>query len=80
MYKEDGFVGHRPFTGKSIGMVFQKRSTRTRMSTEVGFHMLGGHAVFLGMNDVHLGVEETTGDTARVLAKVRVVKRCGNCA
>lgn len=73
MYKEDGYFGHRPFTGKSIGMVFQKRSTRTRMSTEVGFHKLGGHAVFLGMNDIHLGVEESTGDTARVLAKMNDV-------
>ena len=73
MYKEDGYFGHRPFTGKSIGMVFQKRSTRTRMSTEVAFNMLGGHAVFLGVNDIHLGVEESTGDTARVLSTMNDV-------
>lgn len=95
MYKEDGFVGHRPLVGKSIGMIFQKvsficvfgakadcgthqRSTRTRISTEVAWNMLGGHAVFLGMSDIHLGVEETAGDTARVLSKARWV--CGSRA
>ncbi len=61
-------TGHRPFMGKSMGMIFQKRSTRTRMSAEVAWNMLGGHAVFLGSNDIHLGVEESVGDTARVLS------------
>jgi ornithine carbamoyltransferase len=61
-------TGHRPFMGKSMGMIFQKRSTRTRMSAEVAWNMLGGHAVFLGSNDIHLGLEESVGDTARVLS------------
>jgi ornithine carbamoyltransferase len=61
-------TGHRPFTGKSMGMIFQKRSTRTRMSAEVAWNLLGGHAVFLGSTDIHLGVEESVGDTARVLS------------
>ena len=61
-------TGHRPFTGKSIAMIFQKRSTRTRVSTEVAWNTLGGHAIYLGVNDIHLGVEESVGDTARVLS------------
>lgn len=38
------------------------------MSTEVSWNMLGGHAIYLGVNDIHLGVEESVGDTARVLS------------
>ncbi|XP_063070659.1 ornithine transcarbamylase, mitochondrial [Engraulis encrasicolus] len=54
--------------GKSIAMIFEKRSTRTRMSTETGFSLLGGHPCFLTPQDIHLGVNESTTDTARVLA------------
>ncbi|XP_076118626.1 ornithine transcarbamylase, mitochondrial [Alosa pseudoharengus] len=54
--------------GKSIAMIFEKRSTRTRMSTETGFALLGGHPCFLTPQDIHLGVNESTKDTARVLA------------
>lgn len=70
MYREDQLVGHRPFVGKSMAMIFAKRSTRTRVSTENGFQMLGGHAVFLGSTDIHLGKEESAGDTARVLSRM----------
>uniref|UniRef100_A0A8D3CFM3 ornithine carbamoyltransferase n=1 Tax=Scophthalmus maximus TaxID=52904 RepID=A0A8D3CFM3_SCOMX len=54
--------------GKSIAMIFEKRSTRTRMSTETGFALLGGHPCFLTSQDIHLGVNESCRDTARVLS------------
>ncbi|XP_061548993.1 ornithine transcarbamylase, mitochondrial [Phycodurus eques] len=54
--------------GKSIAMIFEKRSTRTRMSTETGFALLGGHPCFLTAQDIHLGVNESCTDTARVLS------------
>uniref|UniRef100_A0A1A7X100 ornithine carbamoyltransferase n=2 Tax=Iconisemion striatum TaxID=60296 RepID=A0A1A7X100_9TELE len=54
--------------GKSIAMIFEKRSTRTRMSTETGFALLGGHPCFLTSQDIHLGVSESPTDTARVLS------------
>ncbi|XP_054643994.1 ornithine transcarbamylase, mitochondrial isoform X3 [Dunckerocampus dactyliophorus] len=54
--------------GKSIAMIFEKRSTRTRMSTEAGFALLGGHPCFLTAQDIHLGVNENCTDTARVLS------------
>ncbi|KAG9339477.1 hypothetical protein JZ751_023616 [Albula glossodonta] len=54
--------------GKSIAMIFEKRSTRTRMSTETGFALLGGHPCFLTTQDIHLGTNESTMDTARVLS------------
>ncbi|XP_076857539.1 ornithine transcarbamylase, mitochondrial [Brachyhypopomus gauderio] len=54
--------------GKSIAMIFEKRSTRTRMSTETGFALLGGHPCFLTPQDIHLGVNESIKDTARVLS------------
>ncbi|MCJ8732298.1 hypothetical protein PDJAM_G00209770 [Pangasius djambal] len=56
--------------GKSIAMIFEKRSTRTRMSTETGFALLGGHPCFLTPQDIHLGVNESTKDTARVLSSL----------
>jgi len=58
-----------PLTGKSIAMIFQKRSTRTRVSTETGAALLGMHSLFLGMEDVQLGVNETIRDTAIVLSR-----------
>ncbi|XP_059824229.1 ornithine transcarbamylase, mitochondrial [Hypanus sabinus] len=54
--------------GKSIAMIFEKRSTRTRISTETGFALLGGHPCFLTTQDIHLGVNESRKDTARVLS------------
>jgi ornithine carbamoyltransferase len=52
-----------------MSMIFQKRSTRTRVSTETGMALLGGHALFLGPSDIQLGVNESMRDTASVLAR-----------
>ncbi|XP_053313409.1 ornithine transcarbamylase, mitochondrial [Spea bombifrons] len=54
--------------GKSLAMIFEKRSTRTRLSTETGWALLGGHPCFLTTQDIHLGVNESLKDTARVLS------------
>jgi ornithine carbamoyltransferase len=59
---------YRPFRGHSLAMVFAKPSARTRVSFETGFFRLGGHALYLGPNDVDLGKREPAKDVARVLS------------
>ena len=59
----------RPLEGKSVGMIFAKSSTRTRVSFEVGIHELGGQPIYLDESKTQMGRGETIADTARVLSR-----------
>ncbi|XEC95394.1 ornithine carbamoyltransferase [Paenibacillus tarimensis] len=60
---------YHPLKGKTLGMIFEKSSTRTRVSFEVGMYQLGGHALFLSRNDLQLGRGETVRDTAQTMSR-----------
>src|SRR5699024_10961585 len=59
---------HRLLEGKTLAMIFEKSSTRTRVSFESGMFQLGGHALFLSKDDLQMGRGESLGDTAKVLS------------
>jgi len=66
---KSGAYREKPLEGKTLGMLFAKSSTRTRVSFEVGAFQLGGHALFLSSRDIQLGRGEPIRDTARVLSR-----------
>ncbi|AST00295.1 MULTISPECIES: ornithine carbamoyltransferase [Geobacillus] len=67
--KQKSGVSYTPLSGKTMAMIFEKPSTRTRVSFEVGMIQLGGQAMYLNGNDLQLGRGETIADTARVLSQ-----------
>jgi len=66
---KSGHYRGTPLAGQTLGMIFAKSSTRTRVSFEVGAYQLGGHALFLSSRDIQLGRGEPIRDTARVLSR-----------
>ena len=61
--------GYMPMSNKSMAMIFAKPSARTRVSFETGFFKLGGHALYLGPNDIGIGKRESVADIAKVLSR-----------
>jgi len=62
-------LDYAPFKNKTMSMIFAKPSARTRISFETGFYRLGGHALYLGPNDIGIGKRESVADIARVLSR-----------
>jgi len=68
-FEQHNGVEHHLLKGKTLGMIFQKSSTRTRVSFETGMYQLGGQALFLSNRDLQIGRGEPVQDTARVLSR-----------
>ncbi|MCR4761863.1 MAG: ornithine carbamoyltransferase [Oscillospiraceae bacterium] len=68
-YERNHGIPHPHLAGKTLGMIFQKASTRTRVSFETGMTQLGGYPLFLSSNDLQIGRGEPVQDTARVLSR-----------
>ena len=68
-YEQKHGIEHHILKGKSLGMIFSKASTRTRVSFEVGMYQLGGQPIYLSANDMQIGRGEPVEDTARVLSR-----------
>ncbi len=67
--KADASAYYGKLKGKSLGLIFQKPSNRTRVSFDVGMYQLGGHTIYLGPDDIKLGVREATKDIAHTLSR-----------
>lgn len=68
-YEQKNGIEHKRLAGKTLGMIFQKSSTRTRVSFETGMYQLGGQPLFLSSKDLQIGRGEPIKDTARVLSR-----------
>lgn len=68
-YEQKHGISHHHLEGMTLGMIFQKASTRTRVSFETGMYQLGGHALFLSSKELQIGRGEPVQDTARVLSR-----------
>lgn len=67
--KQKSGIPHKLLEGKTLAMIFEKASTRTRVSFETGMYQLGGHALFLSKNDIQMQNGESLADTAKVLSR-----------